>query len=53
MVPRHEGIEERYGPTKVHLQVYDGRSPFSTSLSPFPFPALLRLCRSMSRPAAL
>jgi hypothetical protein len=26
MYPSLKGIEERYGPTAVHLQVYDGRS---------------------------
>ena len=24
LYPTLEGIEQRYGPTKVHLQVYDG-----------------------------
>ena len=26
MYPPLQGIEERYGPTPVHLQVYDGQS---------------------------
>lgn len=25
MYPHHEGIEGRYEPTDVHLQVYDGK----------------------------
>lgn len=28
-MPHYEGIEERYQPTKVHLQVYDGEPDFS------------------------
>lgn len=27
MYPPLKGIEERYGPSKVHLQVYDGTCP--------------------------
>ena len=33
LYPALEGIEQRYGPTKIHLQVYDGTTfgcqPFS------------------------
>lgn len=25
MYPTYEGIEARYGPTKVHLQIWDGK----------------------------
>lgn len=33
-MPHYEGIESRYGPTKVHLQVFDGMSYFfNTSLT--------------------
>jgi hypothetical protein len=35
MYPALKGIEERYGPTKVHLQVYDG----AHTLTPWPLPA--------------
>jgi len=32
MLPSLQGVEERYAPTKVHLQVYDGElnSPLSS-----------------------
>lgn len=36
MYPALKGIEDKYGPTKVHLQLYDGKCTFAPHLT---FPA--------------
>ena len=33
MYPAYDGIESRYGPTKVHLQIWDGMGPPRSSIS--------------------
>jgi hypothetical protein len=57
MYPALKGIEERYGPTKVHLQVYDGAHTLTSRPLPATYlrladcPHVLPILFSFTQPA--